>query len=361
MRFLYKIWSGYDWFIPAAIPERLAAPDRLELGWRRYLDVARTGDEVWVYFHGPGGFDPGVYVKGRLVETDTVTGRAALRVDRYSTDRSLTDPSTTRRIAEAVAAKGLQVFLFPERWRTAPECSVDTDASSCGARECASCPTWRRLPRIWPGAVGWPVRLSESYEEFAPAYWVIPSRCYLPYEGKVPSRGVRRTSDLFYRFKLGEENLAYPLALGLHRVLKRRRLVTFDCVVPIPLSPDKEEAGEIHRAHLLADELATLLDTRVCELLALRHDISKYQLQTVSGLSPREYEEAYKQALQVADEVAELDQVLIVDDVCTKGSTLTCALEVLREANPGLGLVAASAGQMILKAVVEDEDALVAS
>jgi hypothetical protein len=35
LKFLYKIWSGYDGFMPADIPKRLHDKTRV-LGWNRY-------------------------------------------------------------------------------------------------------------------------------------------------------------------------------------------------------------------------------------------------------------------------------------------------------------------------------------
>jgi hypothetical protein len=64
------------------------------------------------------------------------------------------------------------------------------------------------------------------------------------------------------RFKVGDKELAYPLALGMYTGLSQRRLLDFDAVIPIPLSPDKEQAGEIHRTKLLGLEPARLLGGR---------------------------------------------------------------------------------------------------
>ena len=57
-------------------------------------------------------------------------------------------------------------------------------------------------------------------------------------------RGVRRSSELFYRFKTGEAALSFPLALGMHRALAKARRLDFDVIVPVPLSPDKAKRGE---------------------------------------------------------------------------------------------------------------------
>jgi hypothetical protein len=62
LKFLFKIWSGYDGFRPAEIPNRQLPGGLLRLGWGRYIEAVELGTEVWVYFHGPHAFENGVYV-----------------------------------------------------------------------------------------------------------------------------------------------------------------------------------------------------------------------------------------------------------------------------------------------------------
>jgi len=42
MKFLYKIYSGYDGFRPAVMPDRIHN-HRLRLGWKHYIDVVEKG------------------------------------------------------------------------------------------------------------------------------------------------------------------------------------------------------------------------------------------------------------------------------------------------------------------------------
>ncbi|MBV9925680.1 MAG: hypothetical protein JOZ96_11735 [Acidobacteria bacterium] len=351
MKFLYKIYSGYNGFTPGRIPQRLLSGSQLRLGWRRYIDVVDVGNEVWVYFHGPHRFAHGVYVKGIVSKIDVDEQNVFIRTREYRTDRPLTDAATTRRVAEAVRTRNVQVFLLPREWVVPPDCSVDTVAESCRRRQCEACLTWQRLPLITRSACGWPARLPTEYRTFAPAYWVIPSRCYLYGDIAEP---VRQTSELFYRFKTGEESLAYPLALGIYSALCKRKVLDFDSVIPIPLSPDKDKAGEIHRTRLLSRELAKLLGVRVAEVLSLNRSISKRRLMN-SRYTRREFEDMYMGALEVSDRVRNFVRPLIVDDVCTEGTTLRCALRRIQEAHPECEATAATAGQMIVKAVVRKE------
>ena len=89
MKFLYKIWSGYDGFTPRQISRRLQRKT-LALGWRRYIDSVEEGHEVWIYFHGPRVVLPGVYAKGFVQAIDSDQGRLRLRVREHSSDAPLT-------------------------------------------------------------------------------------------------------------------------------------------------------------------------------------------------------------------------------------------------------------------------------
>jgi predicted amidophosphoribosyltransferase len=358
LKFLYKIWSGYDGFTPREIPRRLQRKT-LALGWGRYIDSVEEGHEVWVYFHGPRVAPPGVYAKGFVQVIDADQGRVHLRVREHATDAPLTDTETTDRIAGLIKARGLQVFVYPEVWETPPECNVDVSAESCRARQCDTCATWKGLPLIDRNAHLPPRRFPADMDGFAPGYWVIPSRCYLHYDGHRIAQAVERTSEVFYRFKSGEPSLAYPLALGIYHALRIRRLLEFDCIVPVPLSPDKAAKNEIHRTRLLAEELGPLLDARVDELLVLTQPISKHRLRIQSGLTASQFERLYSETLSVDPRVRSYERILLLDDVSTEGSTMRCAVRKIREWNPNTAIVAATAGQMIVKHVVADESALV--
>jgi predicted amidophosphoribosyltransferase len=211
-----------------------------------------------------------------------------------------------------------------------------------------NCGTWNALHRIEPQSCGFPVRLGEGYERFAPAFWVIPPRSY--FAGSI-GPNVKRTSELFYRFKTGEKALAFPLALGMFNALRDRGDIDFECIVPIPLSPAKAARGEIHRTRLLANELARLLGCPTREFLSLNRAISKGSMRG-AGATRREFETAYYESLVVDDRIRAHKRVLIVDDVSTEGTTLRCACRKITDAHPDCALSASTAGQMVVKAVV---------
>lgn len=355
MKYLYKIYSNYDGFTPARIPERLVDGKLLRLGWARYIDVVDLGEEVWIYFFGPHRFENGVYVKGIVNKIDAANRFVWIRIREYSTNQPLTDAETSLRVAAAVAVRNVQVFLLPTEWAVEPECTVEAAADSCRDRQCESCPAWQALPKIADEDCAWPKRLPSRFEAFAPALWVIPARCYWrPAEIAEP---IRRGSELFYRFKTGESALAFPLALSIYEVLKEQHILDFDCVVPIPLSPDKQRAGEINRTRLLAKELAALLGIRVADVLSLNEPISKRRLLS-AGWRRSQFEYRYYHLLQVAPEITKFARILLLDDVCTEGTTMGCALRKIRETHPNCDVTATTAGQMILKAVITNDRTL---
>jgi len=347
MRFLYKIYSNFDGFRPTEIPNRMLSNSRLRLGWARYIDEVSIGDEVWIYFYGRHSFTHGVYAKGfvRTIDPEDAGGPAVfVKITQFQTNTPLTDAEASRRVARAVSTWYRQVFLFPEEWDIEEECKLQSSAETCEQRQCDNCRVWRRLPRIVE--CGTPSRLSGNFSVYAPAYWLIPKRCYLRDDQIKP--GIRRTSQIFSRFKTGEKALAYPLALAIYETLKKKNALEFDCITPIPLSPDKIASKELHRTKTLAVELSRLIGVPVADVLSLTTPISKRR---GNWTSAHNFEAHYYQTLQVDEKVRNYERILLVDDACTRGSTLECARRKILEIQPkptSITIGAATAGQMIV-------------
>lgn len=353
MKFLYKIYSRYDGFVPGEIPRRMDG-DELRLGWSRYIESVNKHDKVLVYFHGPGAFDNGVYLEGTVQRIEPDRSELYVRVSRYQIEQPLTSVEESLRISEVVAPRNRQVFLYPQDW-VAEECSINTSGQSCRARQCDQCPNWSTLRIIDEEECGPPRRLPQKVCQVIPAYWVIPSRCFL---GWRINSDIRRTSDLFYRFKVGDDSLAYPLARGIFTSLQNRHETEFDCIIPIPLSPDKANAGEINRTLLLARELSLLLDTPVTEALSLKASISKRRMLGMGVWTIVDFRRKYFEALNLSREIGGDERVLLVDDVCTEGTTLSQAHKKIISEYPKCQITAATAGQMIVKHVTLNEAGL---
>lgn len=352
MRFLYKIYSGYDGFTPACIPERVTGAGLLSLGWRQYVDAVEIGHEVWVYFHGPHAFVNGVYVRGIVEEVDADYPAVLLRVAESDADQPLTSAVTAERIAAVVAPRGRQVFVLPEEWEPGPSCDIADQANTCAEKNCEFCPAWQSVPLIDPANQGSPPRLDAGFP-FQAGYWVIPARCLLHRLRGAIVTEVRRSSELFYRFKLGERALAHPLALGLFHALRGEDLLGWDLVVPIPLSPDKASAGELHRTRALSRELARMMGTPMLEAVGLTEPMSKRRLRA-EGVTQLQYERRYRDALEVDARIADYGRILLVDDVVTSGGTLAAASAAVSAVDTNITVGGACAGQMITRHTVVD-------
>ena len=343
MNFVYKIWSGYDGFTPRKIEDRMVARRTLRLGWARFIETVQRGAEVWVYFYGPGVRRSGVYAKGRVSAVDLDEHTVDIRLTDYSPDDPLTISATTERIA-ALLTRNRQVFPLPDDWDIGGDCTALESGESCRQRECELCPFWRGIGR----AEGYflPSRLSGYANDFAAGIWTIPARCYLGSTGV--RADIKQGDQLFAAFKYGSEPLAYPLARKLYDELERLNLLDVGCIVPVPLSPDKEGRGEFHRTLALAKELAKLIGAPVRQALRLTQPISKRRFMNAGG-SRSAFERTYRSYLETRGSVPD-GKILIIDDTLTGGSTMrVCASELRRVF--AREVVVATAGLMITKDV----------
>ena len=348
MRYLYKINSGYDGFTPQRIPERLMGGRILKLGWAKYLDVLRLRDEVWVVFVG-GRFEPGVYVQGLVASIDAEAGTVDVRVREFSTTAPLTDAETSAALRNAVNVRYRQVFLWPADRKLQERCEV----GDCAKRQCLTCDVWDSIPQIEPAHYCPPAALRGM--TVVPAYWIIPPRCYLYYHGRAPAPWITRVTQMFSAYKVGEARYAFPLAAGIDAALTARGEAGFDAIVPIPLSPEKIAAGELDRTATLAAELSRLTGTRTRNYLSLAEPISKRRMQA-QGYTPTQFQARYRNLLRIDPRLADLGRILLLDDVITKGSTMAVVAASIRALNPDIEIVIAAAGQMIVTAVVVDDN-----
>jgi hypothetical protein len=344
VKFVYKINSSFDGFTPSALPERMDG-GVLHLGWTRYLEAVSRGDEVWIYFKGPHRFEPGVYARGRVRIIDEEAAAVLVSIFEHRVDAPIVVGDLARQIDAVIAVRYLQVFPVPEALPFATDCSISTTAQSCRERRCEDCSIWPTLAQISETDLLAPSRSPTGLFAFAPAFWVVAPRS-VAYGRERPS--VSQTSALFYRFKTGQGNLAFPLALAMSACIRRRQVPEIDALVPIPLSPDKARRGELHRTLALAQELSLLTGIEVKELLTLSGPISK----TALKLSAGEFEERYQALLEVHPDVARVRSVLLVDDVSTHGSTAYCAYGALTASNRDLAIGLTTAGQMTVKSAV---------
>jgi predicted amidophosphoribosyltransferase len=348
MDFLYKINSSYDGFTPRQLPKRVKN-GRLTLQWRKYLDSVGKGDCVWLYFQGPHNFNRGVYAKGRVSSVSYKHENIKLRLTTWRDASPITDFHTTKHIARIVQKKYQQVFPFLRPKAGKHHCDLfSPERQSCVARKCGYCRTWKSLPRIRPGDNDRPQTLPDCIKRFWPAYWVIPRQTYR--RRSLISESIKTVSELFYDFKMGETNLSYFFARGIYEQIVKSNTKEIECIVPIPLSPDKKRKREFHRTLSLAKELSKLLGVKCFEALKLVKPISKRRYEA-EGKRNR-FQKHYQDRLKIAKRIRRYGRILIVDDVCTNGTTLNVVSECIKEFHPKCELLAATAGQMMLKGVL---------
>jgi hypothetical protein len=75
-------------------------------------------------------------------------------------------------------------------------------------------------------------------------------------------------------------------------------------------------------------------------------EISKRRLRGRLGYTASEFEQAYASTLIASERVRSVPSVLLVDDVCTEGSTLGVCGKALRAKNPKCTVVTSTACQM---------------
>lgn len=349
MRFLFKIYSGYDGFRPAVIEQRMDG-GLVPLKWPVYFDDAARGTEVWVYFHGPHRFENGVYIRGRIRRRDPETSTVYVHPTQYSIGTPLSDPETSEQVAEAVRTRFRQVFFFPPSLVSIPDCDLHASATTCSSHLCQDCDRWQQLPIIGDNSFDIPERIKAVRGlKFRAGVWVIPSRCYRRSDA-IPAL-VHDTSNLFYRFKVGDKAVAFPLAAFIDRAIRSDASIdlnTIDAIIPVPLSPHKSALNELHRTRALAARLADLTGIPVLEAVSLRESVSKRLLIQEEGWTMAQFEKRYRSLLDVDAKIANFRSVIVIDDVATRGSTLRCMCRALRAVKDDLEILAVGAGQMIL-------------
>lgn len=136
-----------------------------------------------------------------------------------------------------------------------------------------------------------------------------------------------------YQFKYGHfKALAAPLGRLLAGYLERERLEA-DVLVPVPLHSSRERDRGYNQSALLAAELGKRSGLPVVSdcLVRLRHTMP--QVKTASAL---ERQRNLAGAFGCRDRRLEGKRVLLIDDVCTTGATLSSCAIALREAGASL-------------------------
>jgi ComF family protein len=104
-----------------------------------------------------------------------------------------------------------------------------------------------------------------------------------------------------------------------------------EALVPIPLHPKRQRRRGYNQAQLIARELGRLLDIPVETKLLKRVINTRPQKE----LNDKERKNNLKKAFKICTNDVQLNQVLLVDDIYTTGSTMDGAAEELKKAGVG--------------------------
>jgi ComF family protein len=133
-------------------------------------------------------------------------------------------------------------------------------------------------------------------------------------------------TKVLHAFKFeGQAFLADPLADLLASAYHARERSDFDVLVPVPMSPARERKRGYNQAALLARSLAGRLRVAFDEHL-IRKTVER---RTQSELKKAERRGNVRGTFD-AERCASGCRVLLVDDICTTGETLSACADVLR-------------------------------
>jgi len=133
-----------------------------------------------------------------------------------------------------------------------------------------------------------------------------------------PAGGLVR--NLKYR---GVSRLAEPMGRQMLRAFEGLQPASIDCVVPVPMHIRRTRKRGVNHALLLAREVATGLDQPLSEVLVrTRNTLQQARLNDIDRLHNLDG------AFAVSGDLAG-KRVLLVDDVCTTGTTANACAEAL--------------------------------
>jgi len=141
----------------------------------------------------------------------------------------------------------------------------------------------------------------------------------------VYSEGVLREAIHALKYE-GVTALAVPLA-GLMAECWSRHPMPIDVVVPVPLHKDRLRMRGFNQAACLARELSKQVHLTVDEDILARHRSTAAQV----DLDAEQRKENVRDAFRCVSQGAFDKRVLLIDDVCTTGSTLEACAEALRQ------------------------------
>lgn len=160
--------------------------------------------------------------------------------------------------------------------------------------------------------------------------------CSLCLQDPPPIDGIRSVAyfegimrQAIHRFKYNNlQALAIPLGELMSDYWQKTPLPA-DVIVPVPLHPNRLRERGFNQATLLARESGR----RIGLLVVVGSLIRARETPPQVGLSAQERKENVKEAFRCLDDRLAGKRVLLIDDVCTTGATLTACSTALRQAS----------------------------
>lgn len=137
-------------------------------------------------------------------------------------------------------------------------------------------------------------------------------------------------SDSIFRFKY-KGRQEYADFYGQQLAEKRGQwleAVDPQALVPVPVHPSRKRERGYNQAELIAEALSARCGIPVSTKLIVREKKTLPQ----KNLSERERQNNLKKAFKILQNDVKLSTIVIIDDICTTGSTIDAMVEVLKAA-----------------------------
>lgn len=357
MYYIYRISSSFDGFTPKIIEDRLVDDHYLIYNWNQYYDQLERNDIVFTYFTGKG-VRQGIYLISRI--SDIMGGKKAKgKIITYDQDTPILSKDDLAKEWDRIFTRPRgSVFVVPPIsepfFDKLLEKKVVSDVQILDKIDCQiciqdenfdfhSCPVFGR-----ENIINWNQEADLSipgYEEIISPFWIYPKQSWWM---KI-SWGEHIVSRLFYALKSGYELYARLFAEGIIIAIEtdsRFRSLDFDCIINVPLSPDKKTAGELDRVDVACKILSRILNVPyVRNSLVLTQPISRRDYKR-RGLNYRFATDYFNFLHWKTDYPFDSKNVLIVDDVITDGVTLKTLAKKIHSRYSHARLYAATCGLM---------------
>lgn len=358
MKYLYKINSSFDGFTPQKIEERIKN-GFLTYNWREYFEDIQKGDIIFTYFVGHN-VTKGVYLISRVFKIRS-NKQVKCRVLHYHHNKPLITESQLRKYEKKVLIRPRgSVYVIPPSldkrfdrfYKKEAVCDLRLDkkikCEQCYERNSFKCKSCRIFnPNI---IIKWDNEISlriPNIEEITAPFWIIPRQQH--WMKKTVSE--HPLSDVFYSFKSGYEKYARLFAFGIIKAIHSHPKLSktdFDCILGVPLSPNKKRNHELDRVSelckLISRELGIPYKTNG---LSLRKSISR-RAYKLMGKEQSQFVNRYYNSLSINASLKN-KKVLLIDDVITDGTTLRTIAKKIKDKSPSTNIIAATAGIMAKK------------